>query len=45
MQAFGKQYSIKATLIQVMQYTIRQYQAGNYIIQFHNTYNLTGYLF
>ena len=26
MQAFGKRYSIKATRIQVMQFTIRQYQ-------------------
>ena len=45
MQAFGKQYSIKATRIEVMQFTTRQYQTSNYIIQFHNTHNLTGYLF
>ena len=47
MQDFGKQYSIKATKTQVMQFTIpvRQYQTDNYIIQLHNTHNLTGYLF
>ena len=36
---------IKAMRIQVMQFTVRQYQTGNYIIHFHNTHNLTVYLF
>ena len=31
---------IKAMRIQVMQITIRQYQKGNYFIQFHKTHNL-----
>ena len=44
MQVFGKQYSTKATRIQVTQFTLRQYQTGNYIIQFHNSHNLTEYL-
>ena len=43
--SFGKQYSIKATQIEVMQFTTRQYQTGNFIIQFHNTQNLTRYFF
>ena len=37
--------NIKAMRIHVMQFTIRKYQTGNYIVHFHNTYNLTGYLF
>ena len=36
---------IKAMQIHVRQFTIRQYQTGNYIIQYHNTHNLTGHLF